>query len=910
MRPLLLPILLLLTAMHASHAYSQSTLPTWHQVLNGYVDFLSHAADDVHSRLESIRSYYGSARYYRTNPSFGLRLVPTRTLNNYHYQTARKDNSRLAPTEIVTLQSGADRTWQALNALDEKCKELETYVRLKDYEQDGLRGSDAMLQQLEGLFEAFNREKENLWHQVEIIYGHYHPASSADPGLQLALAMRKVLDSEKALVDACVFYLDENKPAPWPVERVEKHIAESEKEMARFAHVPDDIQYPANEMVKRFRSALGDLLQVQRTALDEYNFEARQSGRHGNEVYLQLHNHFNNSLLSFYNSFVSYSRPAYKLLNYPKAAPRFATMPPVPRKQETPRAKPFKDAPLLPFTTRLAAAPVNETILEALNHYIEFINESLRQISTWQVLLRNYDYNAAEYHEGRAGRKPKLEYSHKDVKLPHSYYGMVVSGSETIPAAYRPSVLSQAEVLMNILKEMDALSVELIRYTGEKEYEEDQFKRSDEILARYRQLISEFDERKERLYHDVRRIYESFPPEKTDDSWYVAGQAMLRALDLDKALLLGVRDYLGGKESGLPDAAPVEAQGRKLIREEYKNLKGLMRLGRNNGNCPYSYYEDIAENSIRLARMAGEKMRSPNPYESYYYFYNNQLVYNYNRYVELAQPRQLKNITQLNLFVMNPQIAATATPQPEAKQPSTLPVQRRPDPATTPLPVDPAHSSHDLVVEKRDTVYVERVDTVYIERGPGGTPVRSLEGYANNNLVLLLDVSASMRAPHKLPLLKMSVKSLLQLLRPTDQVSIVVYSGRARVVLEAVTGTRKAKIEAAIDDLHSDGGTDGNAGIRLAYKLANRHYLRGGNNRIVLATDGEFPVSEEVREVVHANAGEDVYLTVFHFTPKQTASPMLQQLAEKGRGTYTHITPENADARLLLEAQAKKAHRN
>jgi hypothetical protein len=531
-------------------------------------------------------------------------------------------------------------------------------------------------------------------------------------------------------------------------------------------------------MVRSFQSALGDMLQVQRTALDEYNFEARQSAKHGNEVYLQLHNHFNNALLSFYGSFVSYSRPAYKLLAYPKAAPRFAITPPAPRKQETSRARPFKDAPLL--------------VLEG---------------------------------EG-----------------------------EAIPAAYRPSVLSQAEVLMNILKEMDALSIELIGYTREKEYEKDDFKRSDEILARYHYLIGQFDDRKEQLYRDVRRIYESYPPVKADDAWYVAGQAMLRAVDLDKALLFGVRDYLGGRESSLPDAAPVEAEGRKLIKEEYKIMKGLERLGRNNGNCPYTYYEDIAENSIRLARMTAEKMRSQSPYESYYYFYNNQLVHNYNRYPELAQPRQLKNITQLNLFVMNqqapfgPQAATTpvaVAPRPEAKQ------------AADPQPVAPA---------------------------------------------------TSMNAPQQLPLLKKSVKALLQLLRPTDQVSIVVYSGKARVALEAVTGADTDKISQAIDALHSDGGTDGNAGIRLAYKLANRHYLRGGNNRIVLATDGEFPVGAEVHEVVEANAREDVFLTVFHFSPRHAASPVLQQLAEKGRGTYTHITPENADARLLSEAQAKKAH--
>jgi Mg-chelatase subunit ChlD len=278
----------------------------------------------------------------------------------------------------------------------------------------------------------------------------------------------------------------------------------------------------------------------------------------------------------------------------------------------------------------------------------------------------------------------------------------------------------------------------------------------------------------------------------------------------------------------------------------------------------------------------------------------------------------LKNITQLNLFVLNPPAPVrqpepapvAVTTRPEAKQPADQqPAARstlvRPDPAATPPPADPV--TVKSVEEKRDTVYIERVDTVYVERGPEGAPVRSLEGYANNNLVLLLDVSASMNAPQKLPLLKKSVKALLQLLRPTDQVSIVVYSGKARVALEAITGADTDKINQAIDALHSDGGTDGNAGIRLAYKLANRHYLRGGNNRIVLATDGEFPVGAEVHEVVEANAREDVFLTVFHFTPRHAASPVLQQLAEKGRGTYTHITPENADARLLSEAQAKRA---
>jgi secreted protein with Ig-like and vWFA domain len=162
-----------------------------------------------------------------------------------------------------------------------------------------------------------------------------------------------------------------------------------------------------------------------------------------------------------------------------------------------------------------------------------------------------------------------------------------------------------------------------------------------------------------------------------------------------------------------------------------------------------------------------------------------------------------------------------------------------------------------------------------------------------------------MKAPLKMPLLKKSVKSLLQLLRPEDQVSIVVYSGKAKVVIEATSGTEVHKIAEAIDALDSDGGTDGTAGIRLAYKLANKHYIRGGNNRIVLATDGEFPVGQEILRIVETNAREDIYLTAFHFGPHATPAGSLRQLAGMGKGSCEHISPDNASLTLINEARRR-----
>jgi Ca-activated chloride channel homolog len=109
-----------------------------------------------------------------------------------------------------------------------------------------------------------------------------------------------------------------------------------------------------------------------------------------------------------------------------------------------------------------------------------------------------------------------------------------------------------------------------------------------------------------------------------------------------------------------------------------------------------------------------------------------------------------------------------------------------------------------------------------------------------------------------------------------------------------------------IDLLQSDGDTDGNEGIKLAYKTANKQYIRAGNNRIILATDGEFPVSNEVVDMIRQNARQDVYLSVFTFGRNEHTGQKLKKLSELGMGSYAHVTDASADLQLILEAQAKK----
>ena len=203
-----------------------------------------------------------------------------------------------------------------------------------------------------------------------------------------------------------------------------------------------------------------------------------------------------------------------------------------------------------------------------------------------------------------------------------------------------------------------------------------------------------------------------------------------------------------------------------------------------------------------------------------------------------------------------------------------------------------------------DTVYIERRDTVYLPE-PGGN-LRSMEGYATNNMILLLDVSGSMNTPEKLPLLKKSVLDLLSMMRQEDQVSIIAFSGKPKTLLVATSFKEEQKIKDAINDLKPSGKTDGNAGVRLAYKVADENYIRGGNNRIILATDGEFGLNEENRQLIEKFSKEDIFLSVFNFGKGAGASKTLEHLADLGKGNYRYISKQNVDLQLIGEAKAKK----
>ncbi|VGO16703.1 hypothetical protein PDESU_05294 [Pontiella desulfatans] len=160
-----------------------------------------------------------------------------------------------------------------------------------------------------------------------------------------------------------------------------------------------------------------------------------------------------------------------------------------------------------------------------------------------------------------------------------------------------------------------------------------------------------------------------------------------------------------------------------------------------------------------------------------------------------------------------------------------------------------------------------------------------------NNLVFLLDVSDSMNNPAKLPLLKSAMRLLVEQLRPEDRVSIVVYAGAAGIVLEPTS--EKGRILEAIERLNAGGSTAGGAGIELAYKTAQQNFIKEGNNRVILATDGDFNVGVSsdgaLTRLIEEKRESGIFLTVLGFGTGNYKDSKMEKLADQGNGNYAYI---------------------
>ena len=218
------------------------------------------------------------------------------------------------------------------------------------------------------------------------------------------------------------------------------------------------------------------------------------------------------------------------------------------------------------------------------------------------------------------------------------------------------------------------------------------------------------------------------------------------------------------------------------------------------------------------------------------------------------------------------------------------PVGEHPFSVTTEVHEAPWNSAHKLVL-----------------LGIQGKNVKT-ENLPPSNLTFLIDVSGSMASPNKLPLLKTAFKLLAGQLREQDKVAIVVYAGAAGLVLEPTSGSEKAKIMAKIDSLQAGGSTAGSEGLKLAYKTAKESFDPSGNNRVILATDGDFnvgPSSEgELTRMIEEYRKDGVFLSILGFGMGNIKDNKMESMADNGNGNYAYIDNAQEAQKVMVSQMA------
>ena len=177
------------------------------------------------------------------------------------------------------------------------------------------------------------------------------------------------------------------------------------------------------------------------------------------------------------------------------------------------------------------------------------------------------------------------------------------------------------------------------------------------------------------------------------------------------------------------------------------------------------------------------------------------------------------------------------------------------------------------------------------------------------NYVFLIDVSGSMNQEDKLPLLKEGLMTLTDRLNPSDRVSIVTYSGTVKLLLESTLVSDAAVIKQAIRKLGASGSTAGGEALRMAYEEALANYIEGGNNRVIMGTDGDFNVgvtsTDALVEMVQDYASKGIYITVCGFGTGNLNDSMMEQISNKGNGTYEYIDSEDELSKVFVNERSR-----
>lgn len=572
---------------------------------------------------------------------------------------------------------------------------------------------------------------------------------------------------------------------------------------------------------------------------------------------------------------------------------------------------------------QLQAQRLSKSTYGALNNYITYSNEATHAINLMYfdfLYLNNqfYDYveedsiNSLQYTKDNILTNPEYFPIY-----PRELYPKVVSGNIYLPYDKRGEPFQLVGKVVNVLEEMERTRGQLAIYVSSGAYQQDtNLVQGFAWLRRMEVLYYDMFTLQEKLHWNLTSITQSYTSPALDSNTLRITKQLQPLLKQTKIVIKGVRAQdnsaaLNGQ------CMQLRSMILRLEREKATILKG-MKFQENSLRSPdnrYSLMLDRARKTLAAAQayLANEQYQNLD-YEPQYYYYNIDLLNQYNRtgngiatlfnkFIQENDVYWLFEYEMPHLFeVRYPDIPAF-----EQFLAPELDIE-----AIIAQTLAKQDSLDNLQQVAEDSLAAIADSIAYREANPEVGDM-NLNGFATNNLVFLLDISASMRDTNKLPLLKEALVQLLDLMREEDNITFITYAGKAQLVLPPTSVTSeeaKVKILSIIDGLSSNGMSDANKGIKLAYQTIEQSFIKGGNNRIIMATDGGFKVSRRVQRMVKqaTKRKNPIRLSTFYFSQKEFThhKKLLQELSSTGAGRYRYIQRENAKKILVMEAQAAR----
>ncbi len=815
--------------------------------------------ENTANSVQCLQHFYRDLTEFKKSPDYRFKYFDT---YNCIRQPDEQHYAKIKSGPASFFKDIDNQLWKLYNDCYAKNAEIIAYVRLEDYKTDLEKGFK-LVREMQQLQIAMGAARDKIAEKVSKDSKAMTGAGAFVKPYQLIM---NAIIHEEDLIRKLSQNFNEDRFIGYPKEELLKSYLEMDELLKPLTTNKFSLPYPASSY---FKSTIEGLQEIQKTkaySLDNFNNTSTFDAEYTNRLYDNLCNYFNNDILQFYSNFAAQGRLNY----YPAALREYDFDAPA---VEWPLPNVSYMPPLLDSATvTKQAGTLTKAAFTQLNNITYYVDECVRSMENVFSALR-YEETWTDIREKKFPRKNPL-FKFDKVFVPLSLHGMIVKDSKDLPAPYRKVIIDQVNDVESTLLAIQENLMDLSKYLSRGDFRNGNVEFVDAKLNTVEMLYTELDLRKERLFMQIRKVATAYAPIKTN-AWTNSAAALLRATDHSRFILQQMENKVyKGDESTISTAAIHEDQ-RDLIANQFTYMKGIIRVGRNNGLDPYvpydyipGYLKTLEEKITDLKPVITDKNKA---YGDILYMHN-IIVEQFNKFAELG----LGADDDFN-DPMTPVYILSYIRQPP-KYHHEIPKPKEPEKTPEPEPTT------ELVVAD-------------VPREP-----ISFEGYAYNNLVLLLDVSGSMNKPERLPLLKESFQQLVKFMRKEDEVSIVIYSGKAKVHLPPQSASDTTTIIRAIQSLRSDGVTNIADGLSLAYKTANKNFIKEGNNRIIVATDGEFKVNEDLFKIVEKNSGK-IVLSVFDFSQLPDPLKSIQQLAEKGNGNYVKVTPENSLGVLADEAR-------